>query len=682
MPKFTQDQREMAISTPLGPDELLLASMQGVEHLGRLYEYRVELLSEKPDIGFGAILGKPVSVRLDIARSTKRHFHGYVTDFAFTGSAGGLHTYQAVIRPWLWFLTRTSGCRVFQNLNAVDIVKQVFDQPGYSGLVSLRDTLDASRYQPRVYCVQYRETDFDFVSRLMEEEGIYYYFEHEADRHTLVLADSPASHNAIDGYGSLPFRADGSQRAPESVQQWRLGRAIASGKVQLRDYDFERSRTPLAESAQDVRQHDHAGLEQYDYPGRFVTSAVGAGYARNRLDALQVQGQRVQGAASARNLAVGGLFTLADHPRADQNREYLVVGSEVVLDAGGYDGSDSGQASFSCSFSAMSSSQTYRSPHLTPRPVVHGPQTATVVGDGSGDPVWTDKYGRVKVQFHWDREGQRDENSSCWLRVAQTAAGPGSGAVVLPRVGWEVVVGFLDGDPDQPLVIGCVHNDANMPPYTLPDARTQTVFRSHTHQGEGYNELRFDDKQDAEEIYVQAQRDFKRVVKNNDVLEVGLETQDPGDQTIKIHHDQASEIGHDRRIKVGNDQALEVGHDRSIKVENDQQVEIGNDLKVAIANLHELSIDGDETVSVGGNQGIDVGQDQSVSVGGAHKLKGKTCLIEGQTSIELKVGGSSIKIEASKITISAPQISVSSTGTGEFKASGPLTLQGAVVKIN
>lgn len=651
MPKFTQDRREMAISTPLGPDVLLLGSMQGSEHIGRLYEYRVALLSEKPDIEFGAILGKPASIRLDVARDAKRFFHGYVTDFAFTGSAGGMHSYSAVLRPWLWFLTRSADCRVFQNLTAVEIIRKVFDNRKYDGIVTLESALTAT-YAPRVYCVQYRESDFDFVSRLMEEEGIYYFFKHEENRHTLVLADAFSAHEAIAGYGRLPFRADGAAatRLTDSVNDWQLGRAIQTGMFQLIDYDFERSRTPLVEPAQDVRQHDHARFEQVDYPGGFVTAEVGKARVRTRLDAAQSAGQRVHGGGHARKLAVGGLFTLVDHPRTDQNREYLVVGTEIDLDSGGYDGSGGGSASFGCRFSAISSSQTYRSPLVTPRPRVHGLQTATVVGESGSSPVSTDKYGRVKVQFHWDRVGEKNQDSSCWLRVAQVSAGSSSGTVVLPRIGWEVVVSFLEGDPDQPLIIGCVHNDANMPPYDLPAAATQSVFRTHTHDGEGYNEIRIDDKKDAEEIYILAQRDFKRVVKNNDVLEVGLETKDKGDQSIKI--------------------------------QNDQVIEIGNDRKLAVKNLHEVKVEGDENVAITKNQAVDVGQDQTVTVTGAHKLKGQTCLIEGQTSIELKVGASSIKIEAGKITISSPQIALDAKGTGEFKASGPLTLQGAVVKIN
>ncbi|HEU0201524.1 MAG TPA: type VI secretion system tip protein TssI/VgrG, partial [Burkholderiaceae bacterium] len=427
----------------------------------------------------------------------------------------------------------------------------------------------------------------------------------------------------------------------------------------LNDFDFEKPRANLKVDTAITRSHDQSKHLRSDYPGAYTTTAQGTAYARVRLESLHTADQCASARSHARRLTTGGLIKLTEHPHAERNREYLIAGAEYTLHAGGYDSGGGGAAEFACQFTAAPSQQPYRSPQITPRPVVHGPHTAFVVGK-KGEEIWTDKYGRVKVQFHWDQLGKKDENSSCWLRVMQPWAGKKWGAVFLPRIGHEVVVSFLEGDPDRPLIVGSVYNEDNMPPNALPDQQNKSSIKSNTTKGGGgFNELTLDDTKDKEEFFLHAQNNFRRVVRNNDTLEVGLEKKDKGDQTVKIHHDQV--------------------------------IEIGNDGKLTIKKNRTTDVQENDTETIGKEQKVKTGTDMSVDVGAAYTLKVKTtALIEANSSIELKVGASSIKIEPGKITLSAPQIAVDAKGQAEIKsggvmevkASGPLSVGGAIVKIN
>ncbi len=651
--KISQAHREMGITTPLGADVLLLESMSGTETLGRLSEYRVDLRSESGSVKPFDLLGKSVTVRVDVDRSRKRFFNGFVTAFGPGDKDAGLYVYRAVVHPWLWFLTQRTNCRIFQEKSALDVIKAVFDAPEYKGLADYdASALRAGDYAKRVYCTQYRETDFDFVSRLMEQEGIYYFFKHEDGRHTLVLADSYSAHDLIPGYDKMPYRpGPAGDRHIDSITAWTFDRTVQSGVYELNDFDFEKPRANLRVDTAITRAHDQSKHKRSDYPGGYTVTAQGTAYARVRLEALHTADQCVSAHSRARRLGTGGLFKLAEHPNGEFNREYLITGARYALQSGGYESSGGGSAEFECNFMAAPSQRPYRSPQQTPRPLVHGPHTAIVVGK-SGEEIWTDKYGRVKVQFHWDGEGKKDENSSCWLRVMQPWAGKKWGAIFLPRIGHEVVVSFLEGDPDRPLIVGSVYNDDNMPPNALPDQQNKSTIKSNTTKGgSGFNEITLDDSKDAEEFFLHAQKDFKRVVRNNDTLEVGLEKKDPGDQKITIHHDQVIEIGNDGTLTIKKNRTADVKESDKLTVGKDRKVKTGTDLAV------------------------EVGADYNV------KVTGKA-VIEANSSIELKVGASSIKIEPAKITLSAPQLSFEATGTGEMKANGPLTLQGAIVKIN
>jgi type VI secretion system secreted protein VgrG len=656
----TQANREVAVSSALGGDVLLFKCMQCSEALGRLSEFRIELASELGDIKIADVLGTGMTVSLDLPQGGKRHFHGIVTRFAYQGWRDGKPSYLAVVRPALWLLTRSTDCRIFQDMTALAIVKKVIG--AYGGAVALDDSLVSTTPAQREYCVQYRESDFDFVCRLLEEEGIYYYFSHADGEHTMVLADGYGAHETVGGYDTISFRDE--EKTPnvleEAVTRLHPGGEIQPSVMVLNDFDFEKASSSssggLRVKSSMAAPFGQQSYEHYDYPGRYNVADTGTGFARARMEALHGQGERIEAAASARGLTTGALFSLSDHPRDDQNRTFLVTSAETSITGVGYrsDGRKEDRnerLEFECSFQAIGKEHSYRPPATARKPIVQGPQTAMVVGK-SGEEIWTDKYGRIKVQFHWDRLGKSDETSSCWVRVQQGWAGKGWGMMFVPRIGMEVVVSFLEGDPDRPLVTGCVYNGDAMPPYTLPADQTKSTIKSNTSKGgNGFNEIRFEDKKDSEEIFVQAEKDFNRVVKNNDTLKVGFEKKDKGDQTIDI----------------ANDQSLDVGNDRKVHVKNDQTVAIDNNLSTTVKN--------DETRKVDNNQSVKVG----------NKI-----VIEANTSIELKVGGSSVKIEAAKITIKSPEIAVQSDANTEIKAGAMMqvksgavmTIEGALVKIN
>lgn len=630
---ITQANREVDVSTELGADVLLFDRMSGTEQLGRLSEYRVRLVSTRSDIKIADVLGKPMGVHLDMPNGAKRHFGGVVTRFANCGWKGSLCRYEAVVHPWLWLLTRSSNCRIFQEKSVVDIVKAVCGDAAYGGLVELDAGSLSGTYNPLPYCVQYRETDFEFVCRLLETAGIYFYFSHEESKHTMVLADSYGAHTTIPGYATVEYSGEAGRRIvdQEAVYGWEAAGVIQASSYVLNDFDFEKAASSnsggLRVKSTIAAAFSQQAYEMYDYPGGYVVAGDGTALARGRMEALHGQCEEIVADTNARGLYPGGLFALTEHPRGDQNRDYLVTSARYELVGDDYGTGGGTPTEMQCQFTAIGKEHSYRAPRHYDKPVVRGPQTAMVVGK-AGEEIWTDKYGRVKLQFHWDRDGKEDENSSCWVRVAQGWAGKGWGAMFLPRIGMEVIVSFLEGDPDRPLVTGCVYNSDAMPPYDLPAEQTKSTIKSNSSKGGGgFNEIRFEDKKDSEEIFVQAEKDFKRVVKNNDTLKVGFEKADKGDQTISIKNDQ--------------------------------------------------------NLDVGGNQTVNITGDQKVTVS-------KTIVIEATTSIELKVGGSSIKIEPAKITVKSPEIMVESDANTTIKAgammqikSGAImTIEGALVKIN
>lgn len=652
MPR-TQANRKAAISTSLGEDVLLLKSLSTTEQLGRLFHFELELLSEDHEINFADIVGQNATVRLSLPGGGERFFNGFVSRFVQAPTQGELARYQATLVPWLWFLTRIADCRIFQEMTVPDIIEQVFHDQGFS---DFRKSLSGT-YAKREFCVQYRESDFNFVSRLMEEEGIYYYFVHENGKHTLVLADSKSAHATFPGYETILHRyPEQAAAGQEYLFDWRVEQQVQSGIVSLNDFDFEKPKKALEVKATVSRAHAVPNFEVYDYPGDYTEYSDGEGYARRRIEELQVQHELAHAQGVAHGVCAGYLFTLDGHPRADQNREYLVtaVACQVIEDP--YESSRGAQKEefFSCRLTALNSETPYRSSRLTPRPVVQGPQTAIVVGP-SGEEIYADKYGRVKVQFHWDRRGKADENSSCWLRVSQSTAGKNWGAMILPRMGQEVVVDFLEGDPDRPIITGRVYNGESMPPYDLPAQKTMSTFKSNSSkEGQGFNEIRFQDKKGEEQLFVHAEKNQDIRVKNNAYEWIG------NDRHLIVSNNQVEHVKNNRHEVVDADHFEKIGKDRHLKVEGKEAKEV--DLS------HSLTVKGDVIEVFKQNHSEAVTQD--------FYLKADNLVIEAATNVTIKVGKSYIAMEADGIKLATTgQVKVETTGSTELKATGPLKLE-------
>ena len=593
---FTQKNRLVTVKSPLGDDVLLFRQMTATEELGRLSEFHLDLLSEDESIKMDDVLGKKMTVKLALLKGGERYFNGYVSRFAQVERVKGLAHYQATLKPWLWFLTRTADCRIFQDKNIPTIIKEVFRDHGFS---DFKESLNRS-YKPKVYCVQYRETDFNFVSRLMEQEGIYYYFTHEEDKHTLVLADSLSAHHAIKPE-TVPYLLADEQsvRERDHIAEWFVSQEIQPGAFALNDFDFEKPRASASGSLKvkslQKRKHALADYEIYDYPGEYTESGDGESYAKTWLEGLQTQHQQARGHGNARGLAVGGLFKLSEYPREDQNREYLITSAHYDFGVQEYESSAEAGVVFNCNFSTVPSNQPYRAARITPKPMVQGPQTAIVVGK-SGEEIWTDKYGRVKLQFHWDRYGKADENSSCWTRVSHPWAGKGWGSISIPRIGQEVIVDFLEGDPDQPIITGRVYNADQTPPFGLPaKAMISGVKSNSTKGGGGNNEISLDDTKGTERIYMHGQYNMDTVIDH--------------DQTSTIHNNRTDKVDVDDSETVGNNQSLSVGVDRKSSIGSNQNTTIGSN--------HTVGVGVDQSITIGANHSISVGSNQSVSVGAA-----------------------------------------------------------------
>ena len=580
MPPLTQKSRPIAVGTPLGDDALIITGMSGSERLGRPFQYELELVSEQPEkVKFEKIVGHNVTVRLALHDQSTRHFNGYVSRFVHTQWDGTVAHYRATVVPWLWFLTRTADCRIFQKMKVPDIIKKVFDDhPTAVFEKSLSGT-----YREWDYCVQYRETDFNFVSRLMEQEGIYYYFTHDNGKHTLVLADSPAAHNPIAGTSKLPYFAPSQQRRDqEFISQWMVNQEVQPGHYVLNEFDYLKPSTPLqAKTKSNATTVKHT-VRSMTIPANTPSHATARITPKLRIHELHSQFQVIQGASDARSIASGSTFKLSGHPMKDQEKEYLLTNVAYQLTSDVLE-SSTGQDIFSCTFEVIESSEQYRAERITPKPIIQGPQTAMVVGP-SGEEIHTDKHGRIKVQFHWDRYGKHDENSSCWIRVAQLWAGKKWGGQTIPRIGHEVMVEFLEGDPDQPIVTGRVYNAEAMPPYKLPAHKTVSTLKSNSSKGgAGFNELRFEDKKGEEQVFFHGEKDLDHRVKNDtrewigndrhlivvnnqtELVKVDKHGQVKGNHLEKVDGKVSLEVGAERHTKVGTLDALEAGKEVHIK---------------------------------------------------------------------------------------------------------------------
>ena len=625
--------RRVTIHTPLG-EQLHFRELRGQENISQLFSLDVEMLSESESIDPKALLGKNATIEIETQGGGRRFIDGIVTRFGMQGQDHRHYAYKARLSPWLWLATRKSDFRIFQNQTVPDIIEQVLGVYGHP----LQKKLTRA-YRSWDYCVQYNESDCDFVSRLMEHEGIYYFFEHASGQHTLVLCDDIiASHSALPGGESIPFyppekAAAGDQ---ENIHAWQLEQEIKPGRHYIDDYDFKKPRAELSHMRRDPPGHAHDGHETYEWPGGYTEYGDGEAYIRVRLKESLTGQCRVRGQSCHRALATGYTFSLYNYPRGDQNQQYLITGLSYHLKenprvsavAPGAKGSAAEDGSFQrYELQAQPTSLAYTPARTTPKPRTTGPQTAVVVGP-AGEEIWTDEYGRIKVQFHWDRLGAMNENSSCWIRVATNWAGPGFGAISIPRIGHEVVVDFLNGDPDYPLVTGCVYNAANMPPWALPANATQSGIKTRSSKGGAAgaglkngpgdaNAIRFEDKAGAEQLWLHAQKDQLTEVENDEDKWVGNDRRKTidRDETNVIHRDRTETVDRNEKIDVHGWRTEVVDLDETLTVHQNRTRTVDLDESIRICKNRTKTVDANGRDSIGRNWTLATGRMKSETVG-------------------------------------------------------------------
>lgn len=608
MSHISQDNRLLSIESPLGKDELLLVSCNGSEYISDIFEYQLDLLSNNLEIKPQDIVGKQVTIKINTPEI--RYINGHINSFTLgdlSEELDSLRTYKATLIPWFWFLSKRKNCRIFQKKSVLDIIKSVISDSGYSDY-KLQTT---GTYPVRDYCVQYNETDYDFINRLLQEEGISYYFTHTDSKHTLIFTDANTGYDTCKE-NSIKY-SRGSLMEPH-INDWSRTYQFSSGKVSTTDYDFTAPGKNLETTSPSlVKLPKISDCEIYSYPGEYNNAGDGKRLSKKHMEMLEQAYDTVQGSSSCGSFSAGYTFDLVQHESSSEQGKYLI--HELHIDASdtSFATGSSGNSSYSNVFICIPEKIKIRPLHVLLKNRMSGPQTAIVVGP-KGEEIYLDKYNRIKVQFHWDRLGKSDENSSCWIRVSESFSGKKWGTHFIPRIGQEVIVDFINGDPDKPIISGAVYNGDNTPPYT---SKTQSGIKTHSSlsgDATNYNELRFDDKKGEEEVFFQAEKDSRRLVKNNEEGDI------QANQTLKIKDN------------------------RSITVSD------GNESTKISKGKHSLTVKQSSTT------------------------KAQTIVIQADQSIELKVGGSSIKMTAAGIVIKSTKV--------DIKGSGMVVIKGGLTKIN
>ncbi|MCO5337174.1 MULTISPECIES: type VI secretion system tip protein VgrG [Delftia] len=622
--------RRVTINTPLA-DQLQLRRLQGREEISHLFALEIDLLSEDDSIDPKALLGKGATVVVETQDGGKRYIDGLVTAFGMRGQDEHRNfLYRARLSPWLWLATRRSDFRIFQNKTVPDIINEVLGIYGHP----MQQRLTRS-YRTWEYCVQYNETDFQFVSRLMEHEGICYYHQHSAGQHVLTLGDDViASHDPLQGGAVIPFHPPGKAAVAreECIHAWELHQRVKPGRHYNDDYDFKKPRAELSNMRRNPPGHAHDAYEIYEWPGGYTETGDGEDYIRVRLQQSLTRQSTVQGRSNHRAMAPGYTFTLDNYPRGDQNQTYLVTAVDYAFEENPRV-SDGGSGEGSVQkfvLQAQPTSLPFKPQRITAKPRTTGPQTAVVVGP-AGEEIWCDQYGRVKVQFHWDRIGGMNENSSCWMRVATSWAGPGFGAVHIPRIGMEVIVDFLNGDPDHPIVMGCVYNASNMPPWALPANATQSGIKTRSSKGGApgagmkngqgdANAIRFEDKAGQEQLWLHAQKDQLTEVENDEDKWVGNDRRKTidRDETNVIHRDRTETVDRDETITVHNNRTERVDHNEKISIGDNRNEDVGIDENISIGKNRSKTIGRNEKDKIGNNWSIKVGKMKTETIGIAY----------------------------------------------------------------
>ncbi len=693
-----------------GAPEIEVATFQAQERISEPFAVHVALASTS-QIQYDDVIQKEALLSLS-GDEADRYFHGIVRKFEHTGKNGQKHLYQADIVPFLMLLSLEQDCRIFQDKKVQDIVTKIYQESGipddrYEFRLKNKDRM-------RKFCVQYRETDMDFVCRLLQEEGIFYFFEHSKDKHVMVFADDTVNYKPIEGNQEVSFKpASGLNPEKESISYVDFSRRLRPGTYTHTNYNFKKPSVDLEtkEKAKDAKQQK---FEIYDYPGQYGKEEQGKRLAKIHLEAGKALEEQASGNSTCPRLVAGFTFKLEGHDFKAFNREYLLVGvshsgqQPQALEEQA--GSGAG-ANYSNTFLAIPSTVTYRPLKTIEKPYVRGLQTATVVGR-KGEEIHTDEWGRVAVQFHWDRLGKNDENSSCWIRVGQMWGGVGWGAQFIPRVGDEVLVDFMEGDPDWPIIVGSVYNEANQPIYDLKNNKTQSGIKTRSYpDGPGFNELRFEDKKGEEHIYLQGEKDWNILIKNDKGQNVGH------DETLSVANNRTQTVGANQRETIGANQEIQVGANHTETIGANMSLSVGGAKTETVGSSTSLSVGGtkSETVTInsaetigaakeltiGGLYQVSVGGIMNETVGGAKaeevglakavvvganmttKVMGKLTYDVGD-QIEIQSGSSSLVMKSDgKIEISGKNV-VMKTAAGriEIDEGGIITIKGTMVKIN
>ena len=695
MPIYSQEGRLISLTSPLGDNKLLLTGFTGHEAISRLFSFHLTTLSEDDAIDFTQIVGQSVTINLTLADDSQRYVNGLVSHFACTGNEGDLVRYEVEVVPKLWTLTRYADCRIFHQKDVTEIVKSILDDRGITYQASLTGS-----YKKLEYCVQYRETDFNFISRLMEQFGIFYFFTHDDGDHTMMLGDSSSVFQPCPGPPIAGFNvAGGGLDSGDVISDWSVGQELRSGKHSLTDYNFTTSTTDLSASETTIYSvANNDSMEIFDYPGLHGTQSDGTAMSKLRMEEDEAVHKTAHGSSVCRVFGTGYTFELKDHPVDALNDEYLFTEIQHLASvAGTYrDGAATGADNYSNHFTCIPSDVAFRPPRVTPKPFVQGPQTAVVVGKssdedtaddestgGDGEEIWVDKWGRVLVKFPWDRA----KAISCWVRASQDWAGQGWGMINIPRVGQEVIVSFLEGDPDRPIITGRVYNDVQTVPYKLPDHGTISTFKTHSSTGGGddnYNELRFEDKKGAEQVFIRGEKDLDVRIKNDAREWIG------NNQSIMIQKDRSEDVGGNEAIHIGKNRTEKIDGNEDIQLGGNRQEKVGGNVSLQISGNQSEAISGDMNHAITGNFNHKSSQNVSIQAGEnmyeksgmnyaheagmqIHLKAGMTVVIEAGMELTLKAGGSFIDIGPAGIAISgAPLVMINSGGAaGSGSGSSP-----------
>ena len=664
-------------------DELFVLRITGQEGLSVLYSFELELAAESNSISLDKVVGAQALVTIMGSGGT-RQIHGIIADFQQRETQRFCTIYQATLVPAVWRLLQRQDCRIFQKQDALAIVSSILKK---ANIDHKFQTKGNKKLAKRDYCVQYRESDWAFISRLLEEEGLYYYFKHIRSKHVLHMADAPDFPPDISGDGKLAFHPpDAMVPDEEQIFGFYMRQRLCSTDVALDDFNFLK---PSLKMQAKSKAGGQTGYEIYDYPGLYEVPENGKRLAGVRLQEARATHKLGEGRSNCPRLTAGFLFTMDGHGRKDlDHKKYLLTSVIHHLEKSGQDleaGALNPRCSYDNAFGCIPADVPFRPPRITPRPVVRGAQTAIVVGPAS-EEIYTDEYGRVKVQFHWDRLGKNDADSSCWVRVSQLWAGQSWGAIWIPRIGHEVIVDFLEGDPDRPIVTGRVYHAQNPPPYVLPAEKTKSTIKSNTSPGGGgFNEIRFEDRKGAEEVFTHAQKDQNEVVRHDMTTRVG------NDQTLTVGHDRdktvkndetstivghrTESVGQDETISITGHRAEAVGKNESVTVSGNRVVSVVQAQAVQVLMAQTLTVGAAAAETIGLAKALTIGKQYQVRVGDSFSEKvAKEKRVEIGEKLQIVCGKSRIILDKSgKVTIEGTDIS--------FKSTGPVTTKGKALKM-